>query len=230
MGPLFRTLRFMRVVPPLPALLRTAFVAVGLAGAVAIVVRPESAHRAVIPVLVLQAFAASTGFSTYARRGHYDLLLTGGCGRVQAALVQWIVAVAPGVATWLALAAVETATARSGSLLASGTIAALFVVSAVAWASTVGLPRFSGAVGWLLLAVMGLSLAPAPAADLTAWRDPAAVPAPGRALLLFVCPILLAGQGITALVVLPSLALATAGLIGALVWIHRTSVPLQAGQ
>jgi hypothetical protein len=45
-----------------------------------------------------------------------------------------------------------------------------------------------------------------------------------------VCPILLAGQGITALVVMPSLALATAGLIGALVWIHRTSVPLQAGQ
>src|SRR5262245_49661807 len=69
-------LRFFRVAPPLPGLVVWTFGAV-VAGACALVlIAPGRTAGALAPLLVLQMFAASSGFAVPARRGHYDLLLT----------------------------------------------------------------------------------------------------------------------------------------------------------
>jgi hypothetical protein len=224
--------RFLWVVAPLPSLMVTTFLVVGLMGAASIVADPGRGPRAVIPVLVLQAFAASTGFTPSARRGHYDLLLTGGSGRLRAALVQWVLSIVPGLATWLALAGVEAVVAGRSAMLASGTCAAMFVVSAVAWASTVGLPRFSGAIGWLLLCVTTLALVPTTMTDLATWHDSGVLPPAAGAVAVLLFPGLLVGRDVVPhlAIVLPALAVAAAVMMAALAWIQRTTFPLQAGQ
>src|SRR5262245_14949576 len=121
--------------------------------AVLLVIEPTLGPRAMRPVLLLQSFAAASGFTVPARRGHYDLLLTRGHRRAMVAAVQCAMASAPGIAGWAVLSLVEAALThpRQAALFTFGTVAALFVVSAVAWALTAPLPKFAGAVGWLLV-------------------------------------------------------------------------------
>jgi len=153
-------LRFFRVVSTQPTLIVWTFVVVVVVGAIAIVRDPSRSEGAMVPVLLLQLFAVSSGFEVPARRGYYDLLLTSGHHRVWMAMVHWVTSSAPGVIAWLMLAAVEVAaTSRSGTtLLASGTFAAMGLVSTLPWAITVRLPRFSGGIGWLLALVISTSV------------------------------------------------------------------------
>ena len=132
-------LRFYRVVAPVPPLVGWTFLVLVLIGTLVIVHDPTRAASALIPVLLLQLFAASSGFEVPARRGHYDLLLTSGSGRASMALVHWGTSVAPGIIAWLALVVIEQL-ASGGNvsrLLASGTLAALCLVSTLPWAITV---------------------------------------------------------------------------------------------
>jgi hypothetical protein len=69
---LFYPFRFFRVVAPVPGLIRWTFLVVVIVGAIAMASDPSKASAAMVPVLVLQEFASSTGFSVPARRGHYD--------------------------------------------------------------------------------------------------------------------------------------------------------------
>jgi hypothetical protein len=73
MRDLWYLVRFFHVVPPVPTMMVGTFVSLTLAAALAIVNDPQCASGALIPVLVLQSLAASSGFSLPARRGHYDL-------------------------------------------------------------------------------------------------------------------------------------------------------------
>jgi hypothetical protein len=213
-------LQFFRIVPPVPRMITLLFGAV-TTGAIALVtIDPSFASGALNAVLVLQVFAASSGFAGYARRGYYDILLTQGVSRLRIAVAHWLVSIAPGLACWLVLAAAESSMRHGFSVAAtaSGTIVAMLIVSTTAWAITVPLPRFAGAIGWVVVVVMG--------AAVTGAYD---VPAPVQILVypLHLIGRTVAGRGIE---VAPALVLAAASMAVALVWVDRTDVPLEAAQ
>ena len=228
--------RFFLVVPPMPLLMIGALlVATGVSGAV-IVVEPSRASGALTPILLLQLFACSSGFDVPARRGHYDLLLTHGEARRRVIVAHWAASALPGVLCWLLLAILGYTTNSGDSrtaLFNRGTLAAIILVSTIPWATTSRLPRFSGAIGWLLVVAL-LSLA-APrmlAIDLSASFE-------GRnewlqaTWAVLVYPPLLVGQslgGRETLVVLPGLLFALAGLLVAIWSINRRDIPLEAAQ
>ena len=226
-----RAIRFYRVVPPVSPLMRASFIALTAASIVAVVLDPESASTAAVPILVLQVFAASAGFAVAARRGHYDVLLTGGVGRLGTALVHWMMSVAPGVACCLALGTAEVVAApnpRAVSL--SGTFTALFVVSTMPWAMTVAMPRFTGAIGWMLVFVMVQALVPQAGSAPFGAPDPMEGSAWVSALTVLLFPIGMAGRDLTPHVaaVLPVVVVSGASMAAALVWIHVADVPLEA--
>ena len=227
--------RFFRIVTPLPPLMLPAFAGVGGAAALLVLLEPERAGVAVIPLLLLQLFAASSGFMVPARRGHYDVLLAGGQRRVLVAAVHWAMSILPGVLTWLAVAAVEiVVTGRSGTmLLTSGTAAALLLVSTIPWSATIALPRFTAAIGWLIaLALLAVVLSPdngGAGFDVSGsgawWSTTPLVPA--------LYPPALIGSDVVSLGALhglPPLLLAVGSMVGALLWISRRDIPLEASQ
>jgi hypothetical protein len=72
----FYAFRYFRVVAVVPPLFLAGFVVTVAAAAVTLTRDPSAASEALTPVLLLQLFAASSGFQIPARRGYYDLLLT----------------------------------------------------------------------------------------------------------------------------------------------------------
>lgn len=226
--------RFFAVVSPLPGLMTATFAAVGAVTGLALVVEPARSAATVTPVLVLQVFAVASGFAVPARRGHYDLLLTRGIPWWQAAVVHWVMSALPGLCAWIVLGAIEliaSAGARS-EIFAGGTCAAMFVASALPWALTVALPRFAGAIGWLLVVVVITSLAPA------AW-PPWFGPASGwddralQAVWFLIYPPAMLGReftGATAVTALPAVVLAASAVAAAVCWIHRMGVRLESAQ
>jgi len=71
MRDLWYLVRFFHIVPPVPSMMVSTFVALTTASALAIVSDPQRASGALVPILVLQLFAASSGFSLPARRGSF---------------------------------------------------------------------------------------------------------------------------------------------------------------
>ena len=228
--------RFFLVVPPMPLLMVGALLVVTGGSAVVILVEPTRAGSALTPILLLQLFASSSGFDVPARRGHYDLLLTRGEARRRVIVAHWAASALPGVFCWLLLAIVGYTVNSGGSraaLVNAGTLTAVLLVSTIPWATTVRLPRFSGAIGWLLIVAM-LSLA-APnmlAIDLSAsiegWHEWLKA-----TWAVLVYPPLLVGQrlsGWETLVVVPGLLFALAGLLVAFWSVNRRDIPLEAAQ
>jgi hypothetical protein len=154
--------RFFIVACPVPPMMVGTFMVVSAVAAAILLLDPARAGMLVTPVVVLQLFAAASGFAGPACRGHYDLVLTAGAGRLRVALAHWASSIAPGVASWLAVGCVEAA--RRGpaqsDVFASGTCWAMFLVSTLPWALSVRLPRFSASVGWLLLLVTASAIVP----------------------------------------------------------------------
>jgi hypothetical protein len=144
--------RFFIVVPIVPNAMLWTFTLLVIAGCATISTDVSYAERTLAPVLLLQLFAAASGFRVPACRGHYDLLFTSGESRVVIGATHWLMSVFPGVFAWCALAATEHA-AGGTALMASGTIIALLLVSTVPWSVTMPLPRLTGAIVWLLLFV-----------------------------------------------------------------------------
>ena len=228
--------RFFLVVPPMPLLMVGALIVATGVSAVVILVEPSRVSGALTPILLLQLFACSSGFDVPARRGHYDLLLTHGEARRRVIVAHWAASALPGVLCWLLLAIVGY-TANSDdsrvALLNGGTLSAVILVSTIPWAATVRLPRFSGAIGWLLIVAM-LSLA-APrllAIDLSVsiegWNDWLKA-----TWAVLVYPPLLVGEslgGREALVVVPGLLFALVGLLSACWSVNHRDIPLEAAQ
>jgi hypothetical protein len=222
--------RFFHIVSPLPSLIVWTFLVIVSIGAAAIGNDPARAPGALVPVLLLQLFAASSGFEVPARRGHYDLLLTSGCGRLRVALVHWASSIAPGVGAWLVLAGVEFAASNGAmrQLTTTGTWAAVGLISTLPWAVTVRLPRFSGGIGWLLALAVSTTIWPGtgvfvgPPSDVvsSAWGFLIYPPAwVGHELQVRD----LAATG-------PALLVACAAMAVACRWVSRTGVPLEAAQ
>jgi hypothetical protein len=228
-------LRFFHAVPPVSPMMTGTFAVVTLIGAVVVYTDPSRVAGALAPVLVLQLFAAASGFAVPARRGHYDLLLTRGVSRWLVALAHWASSSASGVISWLAIVAVElTATAGvSTATLASGTCAAVFLVSTLPWALTIALPRFSGGIGWLLALVMTTSVFSASVLDHRVVESTRidALAWPAWAFLVY--PIGLVGRRLSPaelIAIAPAIVLAVAAMVAACRWVARMDVPLEAAQ
>lgn len=210
--------RYFRVVPPIPVLMTSSFVVITLVGACSIAFSGEGQAAAALPVIVLQAFSASTGFTAPARRGYFDLLLARGEPRARIALAQWLTAISPGVLSWASLAVVQALVHRAtnNQLMASGTLMALMMASTIPWAVTVGLPRFSGAIGWLLVVCLG-------AVGDVAWPEP---------VHAVVFPLDVIGENVAGRqnVLVPAVLLSLVSIGIAVWWVHRTDIRLEAAQ
>lgn len=211
-------LRFFRVVPPVPRLMMTTFTVVTTVAVGAIAIDRRYAAGMIDAVLVLQLFAAASGFAGNARRGYYDLLLTRGHPRALVAAVHCGLSIAPGVASWGAVSIAEAAFSGGASLVgpAPGTIVALAVTSAMAWAITVPLPRFAGAIGWVIAFAIAAALQPDRAPD---------------AIRSIVFPLSMVGQqALPAASTWASVILSIGSIVAALVWVERADVRLEAAQ
>ena len=221
--------RFFLIVSPLPPLMVRTFVVIGAAATVVVLMDVERTADVLVPLFALQAFASSSGFVGPARRGYYDMLLTSGERRLTIALVHWLMSIGPGLLTWLWIAVVEAAArqSRPSLALAGGSAAAIGVVSMLGWAFTVTLPRFSGAIGWLVVVVSAGSL----------WRLDRVFDEGGPTLLMALAallnPAVLIGQSlgaVEALAVLGVLALSAVAVGAACAWIASADYPLEAAQ
>jgi len=226
--------RFFIVVPPMPLLMVAAFAVMTIIASGVILLDSSRAAGALTPILLLQLFASASGFDVPARRGHFDLLLTHGIPRRLIVLGHWVASVVPGLISWLVVAAVcqLAAGGEAVSLFSVGTITALAEVSTIPWAATVRLPRFSGAIGWLLILVTASLVIPLPAMQVTspdggwgAWFV--------AMIAVLIYPPLLVGQALTgrnALLVLLALIGSGAAVFVALWSTGRRDIPLEAAQ
>ena len=229
---MIETLRFFRVVGLLHPMMVLAF-GVALAVATAtLFVTGVYAASSFPPLFLLQALASSTGFLAPARRGHYDLLLTGGHHRIWIGIVHWAVSIAPGVVGWLALAAGEWAiSGRTAISLAPGTVAGMFLISTLPWAATVVLPRLGGGLTWLTVVVLVMSVIS------QSGRDPLVMAESsgpiGRTAAVLICPWFLVGRGLTGSDVIAeaaAIAIGAVSVAGGLYWIQRADIPLETAQ
>jgi hypothetical protein len=177
-------------------------------------------------------FAASSGFAVPAQRGHYDLLLTRSGGRTSIALAHWLTSISAGIASWLILASVEALSSGRASIsLASGTCAAVALVSTIPWAVTIALPRFSGGIGWLLvLTIVGVTLSPG-GADWFSIQSGGGDPF--VAWIFLVYPMTTVGRSLStggAMAIAPALVLAAVSMAVACAWVRRATLPLEAAQ
>jgi hypothetical protein len=216
----------------MPLLMIGAFVVMTVASAIVIVVDPLRAAGALTPILLLQLFGASSGFDVPARRGHYDLLLTHGGPRRWIIVAHWLASALPGVVSWLTLAAICAIAGRGHvSLFSSGTLVAVGLVSTIPWATTVRLPRFAGAIGWLLivatvsLVTPGILTLDGTPGERSSWAQ--------TAWASLVYPPVLVGEhliGTDALRVVPGLLFAAIALAVAFRSVDRRDIPLEAAQ
>lgn len=226
--------RFFRIVPPVP-LLVTVFSGATLVVAAGLAVFAPYATSAPLPtLLVLQIFAASSGAIGPARRGYYDALLSRGVGRSQLLWGHWMASLAPGTICWLIVAVLEGLSTRaaSPSALNSGSLVALWLASSLPWAGTVALPRFAGAIAWLVVLVATLTTIQASQSRLLTALDGG--DATGLApLAVVVYPMGLIGRSLTAeqwLVVAPALLVSFVAPAAAICWFCRADIPLEASQ
>jgi len=217
MRDLLYVVRYFHVVPPVPRLMMLSFAVLTVVGGALTTFADTATAAAAIPILALQAFAASTGFAVLARRGYFDLLVVRGQPRMRIAIVQWVLAIIPGACSWALLAAIHAA-GRGGAnpFLQPGTIVSFLMVSTIPWATNVALPRFSGAIGWLLLVCLADSGG-------VVWPD---------SVHEVIFPIALLGASLhgRGAVLTLAVALSLASMTIALTWVHRADIRLEAAQ
>ena len=133
------------------------------------------------------------------------------------AIVQWVLAIIPGACSWALLAAIHAA-GRGGAnpFLQPGTIVSFLMVSTIPWAANVALPRFAGAIGWLLLVCLTDSGG-------VIWPD---------SVHEVIFPIALLGAGLhgRGAVLTIAVALSLVSMTIALTWVHRADIRLEAAQ
>lgn len=147
-------LRYFAVVGLHPSYALIALSAIVLVGVVTLWLDPGEIDSGLGMIVLAQMFLASTGFVVRARQGHFDALLAGSRSRLSVVVWHWVMSIAPGVLAWLVLVAVASlvGTPAIWSALAGVRVAALVVVSTLAWAIGFGLPR--GAAGMLWVALL----------------------------------------------------------------------------
>jgi hypothetical protein len=217
---MLNALAFFRLVPPLPRMMTFTFVITTIASMLVVSIDPRWTRSVLLAIAFLQLFAAASGFARPARRGDYHRLLRRGDTRLVTGIAQWCMSVAAGVASWVAVAGVEiAATGAPVRSFAPGTVTAMFLVSTIPWATTVALPRFAGAVGWLAVMVMATTLAPQLGRRGEPWWVEAC------AVLLLPGSFVGVRFSTTPLVATPALLCAVIAVVAALRWIDGADIP-----
>jgi hypothetical protein len=222
-------LAFFRAAPPVTRPMGLCLWATALLGGIAMSAGVAGGATVLTPLLVLQIFAASSGFGLALRRGHYDLVLSRGVGLTGVMAAHWIASIAPGLGAWLAVAAFERLLTSDAAALTSGSVLAFLLASTLPWALTTPLPRFGAAIGWLVLLVTSLAVVPSGQHHMVdALRGPH--PTALGALAVMAYPMGLLGVDALRLpagTVSPGLTCAVAAMLGALAWQRRAEVPLE---
>lgn len=154
------TIRFPLVVLPPALWVRAGFLVVVAVGAWTLTLDPSTGQMdsALGSVLLLQMFAVSNGFASAAARGHFDPMLVSGRSRVAVAAGAGLAAALPGAAAWAAT--VVLALVLGVPLWAAAAPhrqAAFLIVSGIAWAAGIALPRLAAGALWSLV-LIGLLL------------------------------------------------------------------------
>ena len=221
---------FFRAAPPVTRPVVLGLAATAALGSVAMSAGVATGTTVLTPLLVLHIFAASSGFGLASRRGHYDLVLSRGVSVTGLMLAHWLASIAPGVAAWLAVAALEPlVSTATPAALTSGSLTALGLASTLPWALTTPLPRFAAAIGWLVLLVTSLAVVPSGQLHLVeAVRAPHASALGALAVVAYPMGLLgLDALQLPAGTVSPGLACAIGSMLGALEWHRRAEVPLE---
>ena len=221
---------FFRAAPPVTRPIASALWTSAAVGSAAMAAGLVSGRTVLTPLLVLQIFAASSGFGLALRRGFYDLVLARGVPAPELLAAHWIASIAPGVTVWLVVALLEPfVSSAPPAALTSGSLMALGLASSLPWALTTPLPRFAAAIGWLMLLVTSLAVVPSGQADLvTALRAPRASLLGALAVVAY--PMELIGMDAFALpagTVSPGLVCGIVSVAAALAWHRRTLAPLE---
>jgi hypothetical protein len=194
-------LRFLAVVLRPPVAVLASSLAVVAVGVYLAATSPQQVDQVFGLALLFQMFAAATGFTHRARRGHFDAVLTFPAKRTVVAMMHAAVSTFPGVATWMALAAIDTVASpghQSTALTFAGAVALVYV-SSVAWTATLRLPRYGAGLLWVLTLFLLAAahrmhvLQETFLTDTATWANVWKVA--GAAM---VCPILLAGYPLAA--------------------------------
>jgi hypothetical protein len=171
--------------------------------------------------LVVQMFAASTGFRDPAGRGHFDPILSGRRDRLAIACAHGVVSNACGAAMWIVLGLADFMFRPQGRPIACApaSLAAFLYVSSLCWAATLRFGRYSAGTMWCVT-LFALSATPA-IRSLSRWyvTSPQTWLDTIRSLAAaLVCPPFLVGRPDAAsplnscLVLLTALAAAVAGV------------------
>jgi hypothetical protein len=142
------SLRFVLVVSPPAVWMVIAFGASILLGAVTLWLNPADVDSAFGSILLLQMFSASSGFAAPAGRGYFDPLLVGGRSRLRVALGSLVASTLPGLTAWTVVVLVAVGLGRGGTALTFHRQVALILVSAIAWAAGLPLPRMAAGGLW----------------------------------------------------------------------------------
>lgn len=187
--------RYFSVVGLHPTYAHVALAAIVVLGLVTVWLNAAELDSGLGMILFVQMFLASSGFAARARRGHFDPVLTIASDRTLVVFSHWLVSILPGLAAWMLLAGAGwlLGSPAAISALAGRRVAALLIVSALAWAAGVVLPRGAAGVLWiavlLALLVRRADLLPLilimPASSGTLLR---------QAATLVLCPFLLVGS------------------------------------
>jgi hypothetical protein len=141
-------LRFLFVVSPPATWMYAAFVASVLIGAATIWLNPVDVDSAFGSILLLQMFSASSGFAGSAARGYFDPILTGGRSRSRVALGSLVASTLPGLVAWLMIVLIAATLGRAGTALTLHRLVALILVSTIAWAGGLALPKLAAGGLW----------------------------------------------------------------------------------
>ena len=189
-------LEFLLVVSPAATWMQAAFAASVLIGGVSLWLNPKEVDSAFAGILLLQMFSASSGFTVCAARGYCDPLLAGEASRGRIALASFVASTLPGLLAWLTIALIASVLGQARLAFAPPRVAALLLVSTVAWAGGLTLPRLAAGALWSF-ALLAIALSRGAAAQylLMVQSTPAdAAHVLLSAAILAVCPFLLLGD------------------------------------
>lgn len=189
-------LRFLLVVSPPAMWMYVAFGASVLIGAVTLWLNPKDVDSAFGSILLLQMFSASSGFAGSAAHGYFDPILAGGRSRNRIALGSLVASTLPGVAAWLIIVLIAAALGQAGTALRFHRFVALILVSTIAWAGGLALPRMAAGGLWaFVLLTAALSRGAIAQYLVVVQTPPAGVhEALASAAAFAICPYLLLGE------------------------------------
>ena len=189
-------LRFLFVVSPPATWMYVAFVASVLIGAATLWLNPADVDSAFGSILLLQMFSASSGFAGSAARGYFDPILADGRSRSRVAMGSLVASTLPGVAAWLMIVLIAATLGRAATALTLHRLAALILVSTIAWAGGLALPRMAAGGLWAFVLLTAALSRGAVAQYLAVVQSPPTDVQDGlaSAAAFAICPYLLLGE------------------------------------